>query len=87
MQIDFAHNMIQGQSIRMFLTGLCDNKIRHDVFAHPETLDAAILMAGTAVHTQALSGTPGRRGGKTRGSHGDRTLTSTSPSMNRECPG
>lgn len=53
--------MIQGQLVCMFVMGLHDEKNRHDVFAQcPDTLGAAIIMAGAAAHAQALSGTPGR---------------------------
>lgn len=53
--------MIQEQLVRMFVTGLREEKVCHDVFAtHPETLDAAITAASAVAHTHALSRAPGR---------------------------
>lgn len=53
--------MIQEQLVRMFVKGIRNEKLHHDMSAmHPEMLDAAITAASAVAHTQALSGTPGR---------------------------
>ena len=56
-----ANLMIQEQLIRIFITGLSNEAVRHDVYANrPNQLQAAINQAGAAAHTVALAGTPSK---------------------------
>ena len=60
-QADLDHNLVQEQLVRMFVTGLRDEQIRHDVFTtRPANLAAAITRASAAAHTLALSGVPSK---------------------------
>ena len=55
------HPMVQEQLVRLFISGLRDEQVRHDVFANrPATLEAAVNAASAAAHTVALAGLPSR---------------------------
>ena len=54
-------DMVQEQLVRLFISGLRDQRVKHDVFAtRPANLDAAIRAASVAAHTVALSELPSR---------------------------
>ena len=58
---ELAQQMAQENLIKIFISGLRDEKVRHDVFAQrPVALDAAVTSAGVAAHTVAVAGNPSR---------------------------